>query len=58
MLVLKVIFRYSRDTYLLYPGYKTYYIDDEDAWDASGIPQTNQNFVVPEHTIIKITKEV
>ena len=45
-----------RDTYLLYPGYKTYYIDDEDAWDASGIPQANQNFVVPEHTIIKITK--
>ena len=45
-----------RDTYLLYPGYKTYYIDDIDAWDASGIPQANQNFIVPENTIIKITK--
>ena len=46
----------ERDTYLLYPGYKTYYIDDIDAWDASGIPQANGDFIVPEHTIIKITK--
>jgi hypothetical protein len=46
----------ERDTYLLYPGYKTYYIDDIDAWDASGIPQANSDFIVPEHTIIKITK--
>ena len=45
-----------RDTYLLYPGFKTYYIDDIDAWDASGIPQANGDFIVPEHTIIKITK--
>ena len=44
-----------RDTYLLYPGYKTYYIDDIDAWDASGIPQANGDFIVPENTIIKIT---
>ena len=46
----------ERDTYLLYPGYKTYYIDDIDAWDVSGIPQANDDFIVPEHTIIKITK--
>ena len=45
-----------RNTYLLYPGYKTYYIDDIDAWDTSGIPQANSDFVVPENTIIKITK--
>jgi hypothetical protein len=45
-----------RNTYLLYPGYKTYYIDDLDAWDASGIPQANGDFIVPENTIIKITK--
>ena len=45
-----------RDTYLLYPGFKTYYIDDLDAWDASGIPQANGDFIVPENTIIKITK--
>jgi hypothetical protein len=45
-----------RDTYLLYPGYKTYYIDDIDAWDASGIPQANGDFIVPENTILKITK--
>ena len=40
----------------MYPGYKTYYIDDIDAWDVSGIPQANDDFIVPEHTIIKITK--
>ena len=45
-----------RDTYLLYPGYNTYYIDDIDAWDVSGIPQANGDFIVPDNTIIKITK--
>jgi hypothetical protein len=45
-----------RNTYLLYPGYRTYYIDDVDAWDASGIPQANGDFIVPENTVIKITK--
>ena len=35
------------DTYLLYPGYKTYYIDDIDALDVSGIPQATDDFIVP-----------
>ena len=45
-----------RNTYLLYPGYKTYYIDDVDAWDLSGIPQPMGDFIVPDNTMIKITK--
>ena len=41
---------------LLFSGYKTYYFDDTDAWDASGIPQGGEDFIVPDNTILKITK--
>lgn len=41
---------------LLFPGYKTYYFDDTDAWDSSGIPQGGDDLIVPDNTLLKITK--
>ena len=41
---------------ILFPGYKTYYFDDIDAWDSSGVPQGGNDLIVPDNTLLKITK--